>query len=241
MHIAVCDDNVADRKQLERLLGRESDKRKHSTGVFYTDSFGDSVVLSKNPMSYDLFFIDLTLSEPDGLDFALQLKSSGVTAPMVLCLSKIDYRAKAASLPANSDFIFIQKPVHTKELSAVLDQAILLLEDRTPTIELCSEKKNYYVQEDDIVYAVSNGMYVNVTLKDSTVIPILSAMDNFYYSIALFSHIVILTGRAIANVTYIEKASPFEVVLKDGTRLKSSPFSLNSIKKALHEYHAEQI
>lgn len=34
MHIAVCDDNVADRKQLERLLGRESDSRKADTGVF---------------------------------------------------------------------------------------------------------------------------------------------------------------------------------------------------------------
>lgn len=28
MHIAVCDDNVADRKQLERLLKRESDKEQ---------------------------------------------------------------------------------------------------------------------------------------------------------------------------------------------------------------------
>ena len=27
MHVAICDDNVADRRQLERLLKRESDKR----------------------------------------------------------------------------------------------------------------------------------------------------------------------------------------------------------------------
>ena len=26
MHIAICDDNIVDRKQLERLLERESDK-----------------------------------------------------------------------------------------------------------------------------------------------------------------------------------------------------------------------
>ena len=31
MHIAICDDNVADRKQLERLLKRESEKRKSTT------------------------------------------------------------------------------------------------------------------------------------------------------------------------------------------------------------------
>ena len=49
MHIAVCDDNVADRKQLERLLKRESDKRAASTGIIYTDSFGNSTSLLSIP------------------------------------------------------------------------------------------------------------------------------------------------------------------------------------------------
>ena len=34
LHIAICDDNAADRRQLERLLGRESEKRARDTGVF---------------------------------------------------------------------------------------------------------------------------------------------------------------------------------------------------------------
>ena len=37
MHIAICDDNIADRKQLERLLDRESDRRKGTSGVFFYD------------------------------------------------------------------------------------------------------------------------------------------------------------------------------------------------------------
>ena len=65
MHIAVCDDNIADRKQLERLLKRESDKRKNDSGLIYTDSFGDSEVLSRTPMQYDLFFVDLTEDNSD--------------------------------------------------------------------------------------------------------------------------------------------------------------------------------
>ena len=63
MHIAVCDDNVADRKQLERLLKRESDKRAASTGIIYTDSFGNSTSLLSNPMQYDAFYIDMCLTE----------------------------------------------------------------------------------------------------------------------------------------------------------------------------------
>ena len=58
MHIAICDDNIADRKQLERLLKRESDKRAGTTGSFYTDSFGNCEILAINNMLYDLFFID---------------------------------------------------------------------------------------------------------------------------------------------------------------------------------------
>ena len=33
MHLAICDDHMADRKQMERLLGRESDRRLNTTGV----------------------------------------------------------------------------------------------------------------------------------------------------------------------------------------------------------------
>ena len=52
MHIAICDDNVADRKQLERLLSRESDARMAQSGVFYTDSFGDTML--GDPFLYSL-------------------------------------------------------------------------------------------------------------------------------------------------------------------------------------------
>ena len=37
MHIAICDDNIADRKQTERLLGKESDRRAKTESVLYID------------------------------------------------------------------------------------------------------------------------------------------------------------------------------------------------------------
>jgi hypothetical protein len=40
IYIAVCDNNIADRKQLERLLEREKDKRlMENYDVLYIDSF----------------------------------------------------------------------------------------------------------------------------------------------------------------------------------------------------------
>ena len=241
MHIAVCDDNVADRKQLERLLGRESDKRKNDTGVFFTDSFGQSSVLARNPMPYHLFFLDLTEEAPDGLTFALSLCKAGVSAPIVLCSSKIDYHAAAAkteNLPSN--LLFIEKPIKTAELSKVLDEAVILQKHRIPTIELRSDIETYYVQEDDIVYAISHGKYLEVCLKDGTKIPVISYMDNFYDQISMYTHIVLLTGRTLCNIVYVDKYTPFKVTLKDGTKLKSSPFSLKYINWAKKMYLAEK-
>ena len=108
MHIAVCDDNVADRKQLERLLKRESDKRAASTGIIYTDSFGNSTALLSNPMQYDAFYIDMCLTEGiTGTEVANALIAQGVNAPIVMCCSKINYRAQ--SYPEN--VIFLDKPI----------------------------------------------------------------------------------------------------------------------------------
>ena len=59
MHIALCDDNVADRKQFERLVKRESDRRAADEGILFADSFGNSESLLTNPMQYDGFYIDM--------------------------------------------------------------------------------------------------------------------------------------------------------------------------------------
>ena len=84
MHIAVCDDNVADRKQLERQIKRESDKRAASTGIIYSDSFGNSTSLLSNPMQYDAFYIDMCLTEGiTGTEVANALIAQGVNAPIV--------------------------------------------------------------------------------------------------------------------------------------------------------------
>lgn len=235
MHIAICDDNVADRKQLERLLGRESDKRKSDTGVFYTDSYGDCEVLCQNPMPYDLFFIDLTESEPDGLSFALQLRRLGVTVPIILCSSKIDYKAAYKALPeCPYEFLFLEKAIRTAELSHMLDHTIEILKQRVPVIELRSDTDTCYVQEDDIIYAVTKGQYVHVFLKGGRDISILTDMLNFYSTVNMYTHMVLLTNKTLINITYLESYTPFRVKLKDGTSLRSTPFAVSFIKTALN-------
>lgn len=57
MHIAVCDDDIAQRKQTERLLGRETDKWIVEGDQVYTYSYGSEESLLDNFMQFDAIFL----------------------------------------------------------------------------------------------------------------------------------------------------------------------------------------
>ena len=239
MHIAICDDNIADRKQLERLLDRESDRRKSTSGVFFCDSYGNSEHLSRNPMPYELFFLDMTNEEPDGLSFAIELRRLGVTAPIALCSSSINYQDALKKLPEQerpADLLFIDKPIKVAELTAIIDEALHLGSNRASTIELRSDRTTVYAYEDDIVYVTSKNAYLTVHLIDGRDITMLDTVSNFYSMIKNYKHLVLVSERAIINAAHVQKMSGLKVTMDDGKKLScpllSRPF-LNYARKNL--------
>ena len=231
MHIAICDDNIADRKQLERLLDRESDRRKNTSGVFFCDSYGNSEHLSRNPMPYELFLLDMTSEEPDGLSFAIELRRLGVTAPIALCSSSINYQEALKKLPEQerpADLLFIDKPIKVAELTAIIDEALHLCSNRASTIELRSDRTTVYAYEDDSAYITSKNAYLTVHLTDGRDITMLDTVSNFYSMIRNYKHLVLVSERAIINAAHVLKMSGLKVTMDDGKKitcpLLSRPF-----------------
>lgn len=241
MHIAVCDDNMGDRKQLERLLGRESDARAKDTGVFYIDSYGNAQAAMASPMLYDAFFIDMTSGDTDGTLLTKRLLETGVTSPVILCVSTINYRKtlEADTDKRYSNIFYLDKPLKKAELSEMLDKCISLKAQKVSTIELRGEKETRYVTEDDIVSARLDGNYVLVSLKDGSTLKIISTLENFYSQLASFSHYASLTAKSMINVAYVQKVSLFQVTMTDGTVLRTTPSFSHNIKKALRQYTEE--
>lgn len=236
MHIAICDDNIADRKQMERLLSRESDKRKTDTGVFYTRSFGNSAALSRSPMQYNLIFIDIVGEKPDGYTFALELIQAGVTAPIVLCLSAIDYRRHHQATehpPANISFL--EKPVKVAALSALIDHALTLQADIPPTIELRTDWETCYLKEQDIVCGYGNGGFVEVVLANGRTLIVTDTLLNLYGQLLPYASFMIISKKAFINVDYIDKYTFFKVTLQNGKTLSVAPEFHREMKRRMAE------
>ena len=163
MHIAVCDDNFADRHQMERLLGRESDKESDTSRMFYVDSYGSPETMLSHPKAYDIFFIDVCRTEGlDALTIVRELIEKGANAPFVMCCSDVNYREQV--FPENT--LFIDKPIKVAELKEVLDRAREIKEAAPDTIELRDLAETIYANVDDCLYARDTSRDTVVTLKD---------------------------------------------------------------------------
>lgn len=152
IYIAICDNNVADRKQLERLLSREKDKRLHEDNdVLYIDSFGSEDALLATPVRYDIFFIDVTEGASNGMEIAKKLRHRGITAPIVLCQSTINY---TSYVNAPEDMIYIEKPINAGQVSHLTDVALEWAGRRTPLIEVRCQKDTRFIRYDELVRAI---------------------------------------------------------------------------------------
>ncbi|MGN1147423.1 MAG: hypothetical protein ACI4TB_03310 [Lachnospiraceae bacterium] len=236
MHIAICDDNVADRKQLERLLKRESDKRAATTEGLYVDSYGHPDSLLKNPMQYDAFFIDICHTEGfSGIDVVHSLTSIGSSSPIILCSSLVPYREQAEGLPER--VLFLDKPIKVTELSAIIEEAQKIKDSSVPTIELREDKGTYYVTEPDILYAIEDNRTLIVTLKDGRKVTLGTTATNFFSQVENFPTFFAPNIHAVANGRHIQRIRLCKITMCDGTVFKTFGPILTYAKKVYADTH----
>lgn len=229
MHIAVYDDNIADRKQTERLLGRESDRRKNECGEgHYIDSFGNFEALMHVPERYDLFLLDTSYQPETGLDIGEMLRKRGIRASIALLPNeRYDYRTMAEEQGCADQYLYLNKPIRVSELHDLLEQCEILKGNPDPKVELRDDKRNtIYARECDIVYAVSEGGgKLRVKLSDGREVIVMETIMNLYDQCDAvgMEQIRPISLTALINIGEITQRNPLSVVMSDGTLLRVSP------------------
>lgn len=122
MHIAVLDDKIADRKQLERLLDRESDRRIQTTGNLYIDTYGAKDAILAAPLKqYDFFMVDMMGPVTESLEIINNLRARDVSVPVCLMRNKEELK-DIKDIPDN--LLFIEKPIKVQELTDLIGSVI---------------------------------------------------------------------------------------------------------------------
>ena len=234
MHLAVCDDNIADRKQTERLLGRQSDRIFKETGErIYIDSYGNVEAFMQRPQMYHGLFVDMVSGDIDGFEILKMLLYAGVVRPIVMCSSSIDYRKKVEEAGITADNIyFVDKPLKVSELTEMIDIIKKLSGKEVPTSELRGQYETVYAQGDDIICVKRDKSELNIHMTDSREVTIIEDIINFYDQCHIFPELAPVNDNAIINVNHIRSTSFGKVVMDNGETLKVSFTYRNAIEEA---------
>lgn len=221
IYIAICDDNVADRKQIERLLNREKDARLNTKGdVLYIDSFGSSDALNKTPIKYDLFLVDVTDSTPHGMDIAKSLRARGILAPIVLLTSKIDYK----SFSNEPDrIIHLEKPVNSGQIAHLIDIADDWNSRKPKLIEIHGKKDTVFLPHEELVSATQKNNYVKVSVSDGSFIEIPCSLKHFQKDLNGYS-CFIPCKNAVVSLHHVVGFSGNEITLSNDETFTLSTF-----------------
>ncbi len=224
MHLAVCDDNIADRKQTERLLGRQSDRIFKECGErIYLDSYGNVEAFMQNPQMYHGLFIDMTDEKCNGFEVLKMLLKINILRPIVMCSSSIDYKAIIEKEKITADNIYyLNKPIKVADLTAMIDKIREISGIVVPTIELRGKDKTIYAREEEIICVRKIHSELNVYLTDDRMVTIIDEMTNFYDQCDPFLHICPINDRAIINIDHISSKSLMKVTMDNGLTLPIS-------------------
>lgn len=234
MHLAVCDDHIADRKQMERLLGRESDRRIPTTGVLYVDSYGSQGSILATPMIYDAIFMDMTEDGCDAIQLANRLREKGTSIPIVFCCGKVNYR-NAGHLPDN--VLFLDKPISVAALTDMIDQLLVLTQNRVRKLEFRNRTETFYIKEEELLYAtVHDDRQMLLHLSDGEERLTDMSLDNFCSDLSDCESYILLASHAILNMDYIENVSFLKTTMKDGRSFRLAPGESHALKKALEAH-----
>ncbi len=217
MHIAICDDNVADRKHLERLLSRESDKRAGTPNILYVDSYGEKMHFLANPLKYNLIFMDMS-SEPGIVEFIIEhLNEMGYHAPLVLYSDKIDYTA----IPNLPDYVVhAQKPYIPDPLPEFLALGDANVTGHVITVSVHTNKVLSHVPKYKIMYALGENNTCSLYLTDGTSIAVDEKVEDLRQIFEPFEEFARVNKSSIANFKYVSAVVPGTLVMQDYKELK---------------------
>ena len=223
MYIAVLADNIADRKQTERLLGRANDVLANETGTLYIDSYGDAQSLMRAPMKYELFFLDIYGAEDHGRSVIDALKSANVPGKIALVLPEdipFSYQNAIEGL------LTIQKPLIATTLHQLIKDAHKeQIQTVVPKVEIRSENETYYVPLEQIIYAQEINHFVYVHLDNGSTLTMLGEIRDFYRWVNNHKEFVHIKKDTVLNLNHVISSSKKEYHMSNGEVITLPRFS----------------
>lgn len=230
LHVAVCNTNFADRKQIERLLNKVSDTVKEEC-LIYTETFGSAAALLYTKRIYDIYILEVNEGNYTSRTLAEELRKREIKSPVIFVSPEEN---STVSRSEKDLYYFITHCIHQDELAAILKDIAVLKEQRyVPKIEFRNNKETFYLEADTIIYIEHQGLTMFIHLKDGNKIMARGEIQNAFSSFSPYPSFFMPSKNYIINANYIKKVSSFKLTLSDNTTIPVSVLVAQKVKLLL--------
>lgn len=226
MHIAIVADNVADRKQAERLFGRADSALAAKIGTLFVDSFGDEASFLHACMQYDMFLLDFDKDITHSLEVARKLKERNAKGLITICKHADDpflYETAIQGLYS------LDKPILTGPLHKLLCDIHLELQkqqSQLDLLELRTDTDTHYVSRSTILYARAHQKQhrIHYHFADGSMLECIGGFTDLKRTLGGFEDFVPRPDHMLVNKNHIKDESKKSIRLSSGETLEYSLF-----------------
>ena len=236
--IAIVDDLKQDRDHLESCI-KDFFSAK-SSDAFAVDSFdsAESFLPAFAPGKFDLVFLDICMDEMNGIELAKELRSSDAQLMIVFQTTAREYAFDAFPI---HPFDYLIKPCRQDEVSAVLDEAMRVLDAGDPAIRIVASRAEYDVPLRSLVAAVSSGHNTELALTNSQKLTAVETFKSISEKIKDDRRFLLINRGILINMDHVLSPKDGVMHMKDGS---SYPVKINgraSVLSAFSQYMISKV
>ncbi len=232
MRIAICDDELREHKRFEEAMHDWDPKSKAEK--FFD---GASLIASaeKSPQ-FDIVFLDIYLSDENGMDIAKKLKEISPKTEIVFVTVSTDHAVDAFSLYA---IHYIVKPVTTDDITEVFRRLTRSRSAVDERITLTVGRERHTVFLDQICLLESDNHAVNVSLSDGRRLKVRMSFKELEKK--MNKNFLRINRGIVVNMNYITQMGTDTCVLQNGIRLPITIRQSATIRTAYDNYVFERL
>jgi DNA-binding LytR/AlgR family response regulator len=231
IRIALCDDEQKILDETSLQIKKYEEERK--TDVLEIACFNSSNALLsalEDDLSFDIFILDVYISDGLGTELARTIRKKGIEAPIIFLTTSV----KHAPESFESDTLrYLIKPLNPEKFYEAMDVAVEKAEKLgTKLIRLKTENGIENINISNILYTESRSHYQYVNFTDSDQVRSRMTVSELFEELSQHGGFVRAGSAYIINLNKVKSVSTGEVCFNNNTKLLLPRGAHNEIKEA---------
>ncbi len=237
LKIAIVDDEQACLDQMSRLCSSFEKDFGYSAETILFGS-AEAFLEAFEADSFDLVFMDIYMEGMDGVAAALEMRRLDIGCLLIFLTSSTEFMPDAFSCHA---FEYVTKPFSKERIFDVLSDAVKVLPQEQKYIELAADRKIVRVFLDDIISAVSNAHYIELTLTDKEKLRCRMTMLEFIEKTGSDTRFIPVNKGITVNAEYILEFKSGCCIMESGARFPVRVRDRVNVEQMAADYHFQKI